>query len=159
MLGLKHIPLFALLAGFALLNVGIWFAILTINPGYWTSVAWADETSEKSESNEGSESSENSYEDEEAPEEVTPQYVTRYRTITKVITVTDPGYDIDTDGDVIVDAIDPDPARHQEEYFTDYDGDSIPNAFDLYHDEDDFAYFESAVDNDHDGIIDSLEQE
>jgi hypothetical protein len=74
----------------------------------------------------------------------------------RYITIVDPGYDIDTDGDSLVDEVDPDPLVPQQDYFTDTDGDSVPDALDEYPDEDDFAYTEFE-DNNLNGIIDILE--
>ena len=81
-----------------------------------------------------------------------------YKPVTRTVVVTDEEFQKDTDGDELVDAIDPDPFRHQSEYFTDIDGDGIPNALDQYHDEDDFAYYEFETDENENGIIDSYEQ-
>lgn len=68
----------------------------------------------------------------------------------------DPEFLTDTDGDLLVDAIDPEPNRDQREYFTDTDGDGVPNAFDQHHDEDDFAYYDDTDENKN-GILDSYE--
>ncbi len=86
-------------------------------------------------------------------------YETRYvtRQVSKVMTVTPPEYRTDTDKDGLVDAIDPDPTTAQQEYFTDTDGDSVANAYDLHHDEDDFAYSEMNTDMDGNGIVDEYE--
>ena len=86
------------------------------------------------------------------------QNITEYKPITKTVVVTDEAYQKDTDGDGLVDAIDPDPFKAQSEYFTDTDGDGVPNAFDQHHDEDDFAYYDSETDENGNGIIDSYEQ-
>ncbi|MEK7181566.1 MAG: hypothetical protein AAB708_00385, partial [Patescibacteria group bacterium] len=80
-----------------------------------------------------------------------------YKEVTKTVTVLNPGYDTDKDEDGLVDAIDPDPEKHQKEYFTDTDGDSVPDAFDQHHDEDDFAYLENETDENNNGILDSYE--
>lgn len=86
------------------------------------------------------------------------QEVVEYQPVTKTVTVTEDGYQKDSDEDVLVDAIDPNPRIKQSEYFTDTDGDGVPNVFDRYHDEDDFAYFDDAdTDDDGDGILDSYE--
>jgi hypothetical protein len=74
----------------------------------------------------------------------------------RYITITDPGYNIDTDGDKLVDALDPDPQVPQQDYFTDSDGDSVPDALDEYQGEDDFKYIEFE-DNNLNGVIDVLE--
>jgi hypothetical protein len=74
----------------------------------------------------------------------------------QVVTVIEAGYDIDTDGDRLVDAIDPDPLVKQSEYFTDDDNDGIPNAFDEHKGEDDFLYKYDS-DQNANGILDSYE--
>lgn len=86
-------------------------------------------------------------------------YETRYeiRQVTKTETVTPPAYRTDTDGDGLVDAIDPDPKHPQQGYFTDTDGDSVPDIFDRHPGEDDFAYVESGTDSDGNGIVDAYE--
>lgn len=81
-----------------------------------------------------------------------------YRPVTKTIIVTEEAYNKDTDGDVLVDALDPDPLIPQSEYFTDIDGDGIPNALDRHHDEDDFTYYEAETDTNNNGILDSYER-
>lgn len=86
------------------------------------------------------------------------QNVTTYKPVTKTVIVTEEAYQKDTDGDELVDALDPDPLKHQSEYFTDIDGDGISNALDQHHDEDDFAYLEFETDENGNGIIDSYEQ-
>jgi FtsZ-interacting cell division protein ZipA len=85
------------------------------------------------------------------------QEVVEYRSVPEKRTVTEVAYTLDTDGDALVDAIDPDPSIAQQEYFTDTDGDGMPNALDLHHDEDDFAYFEFEIDENGNGILDSYE--
>ncbi len=84
--------------------------------------------------------------------------VIEYKPVTKTIVVTEAAYAKDTDGDGLVDAIDPSPLVPQSEYFTDTDGDGIPNALDKHHDEDDFAYYEFETDENNNGILDSYEQ-
>ncbi len=85
--------------------------------------------------------------------------VVEYRPVTKTIIVTEEAYATDTDGDLLVDAIDPDPKVPQSEYFTDTDDDGVPNAIDRHHDEDDFAYYEFETDDNGNGILDSYEEE
>ena len=85
--------------------------------------------------------------------------VVDYRPVTETIMVTEEAYAKDTDGDALVDALDPDPLLPQSEYFTDIDGDGIPNALDRHHDEDDFAYYELETDTNGNGIFDSYEEE
>ena len=86
-------------------------------------------------------------------------YVTKYETkqVSSTVLVTPPEYQTDTDGDGLVDAIDPDPKVRQQEYFTDTDGDSVANAFDRHHGEDDLTYSEVDTDADGNGIIDAYE--
>ena len=84
------------------------------------------------------------------------QTITRYevRSVTKVVDVTPEEYLRDTDGDGLVDAIDPHPTIPESEFWTDTDSDGIPNAYDKHHDEDDFSYFDD-TDANHDGILDA----
>lgn len=70
--------------------------------------------------------------------------------------VTDAGYDVDTDKDGLVDAIDPDPQIPQIKYFTDTDSDGIPDALDQYPGEKDYSVFEDQ-DANHNGVLDSYE--
>lgn len=70
--------------------------------------------------------------------------------------VYDPGYNIDTDGDGLVDAIDPDPNVKQTLFFTDSDSDGVADAFDVYPGEDDFTYTND-TDVNGNGIVDSME--
>lgn len=87
------------------------------------------------------------------------QNVIEYKPVTKTVVVTEEEYRIDSDGDLLVDAIDPNPLVKQDEYFTDTDGDGVPNVFDRHHDEDDFSYFDDAeTDVNINGIFDSYEQ-
>jgi hypothetical protein len=76
--------------------------------------------------------------------------------VIKYITVVEPGYGIDTDKDGLVDAIDPDPNIHQEEYFTDSDNDSVPDVLDAFPGEDDFYYIEF-IDENNNGVVDFFE--
>ncbi len=84
--------------------------------------------------------------------------VVEYKPVTETVIILDEAYQKDTDGDQLVDAIDPDPLLKQSEYFTDIDGDGVPNALDQHHDEDDFAYYDFETDENNNGIIDSYEQ-
>ncbi|NMB70419.1 hypothetical protein GYA27_04470 [candidate division WWE3 bacterium] len=76
--------------------------------------------------------------------------------IQRYVTVVDQGYDIDTDKDGLVDALDPHPAVHEKELFTDEDNDGIPNALDKYKNEDDFLFIDFSDENDN-GILDAFE--
>ncbi len=70
--------------------------------------------------------------------------------------VLDAGYGTDTDGDLLVDAIDPNPTIPQKELFTDDDNDGVPNANDVYKNDDDFKYLEYS-DTNNNGVLDMLE--
>lgn len=100
------------------------------------------------------------YEGKEIPtyENSQPQTITETVTVPviKTITVIDDGYDIDTDGDLLVDAIDPHPEIHEKLLFTDTDNDGVPDATDAYPDEDDFLYI-LFPDENQNGISDFLE--
>jgi len=76
--------------------------------------------------------------------------------VVKTVRVPTGAYAIDTDGDKLVDAIDPDPKVPQQMYFTDSDGDSIPDAFDQYPGQNDFQFVDD-TDSNNNGIWDSLE--
>ncbi|MFZ1626732.1 MAG: hypothetical protein WAT81_02930 [Candidatus Moraniibacteriota bacterium] len=77
--------------------------------------------------------------------------------VTETYVETDPGYDIDSDGDGLVDAIDPDPVVSQTTYFTDDDGDSVPNAIDTHPGSDDLLMLDELTDANANGILDSYE--
>lgn len=77
--------------------------------------------------------------------------------VTETYVETDPGYDIDSDGDGLVDAIDPDPVVSQTAYFTDDDGDSVPNAIDTHPGSDDLLMLDELTDANANGILDSYE--
>lgn len=87
------------------------------------------------------------------PSVIVPQAVTRQ------VAVVQAGYDVDTDGDGLVDAIDPDPLVPQDQYFTDTDGDGVPDALDQYPGQDDFlmASQQSNVDANGNGVLDTYE--
>jgi hypothetical protein len=86
--------------------------------------------------------------------------VVEYKPVTKTINVTPEEYLKDSDGDGLVDALDPNPYIEQSEFFTDTDGDGVPNAFDRHHDEDDFVFFDDLeTDTNNNGILDSYEQQ
>jgi len=120
-------------------------------------VALADEDGEGEEDEDDDDEDEDESEDREKRKETIP--VTRYevRQVARVVTVLAPEYGRDTDGDLLVDGIDPNPLIHQKEYFTDADDDGIPNVFDRFSGEDDFSYFEED-DADQDGILDTYER-
>ncbi len=60
----------------------------------------------------------------------------------------------DTDGDLLVDGLDPHPTVPEQAYFTDDDGDDVPNALDQYPGLDDFFVFPDDADQDGDGVRD-----
>lgn len=76
--------------------------------------------------------------------------------VTKVVDVLPLEFINDSDGDKLVDAIDPNPNTPEWDFFTDDDLDSVPNALDRYPGEDDFSYvpFEDTNKN---GINDAIE--
>ncbi len=76
--------------------------------------------------------------------------------VTKVVDVLPLEFVNDSDGDKLVDAIDPNPNTPEWDFFTDDDLDSVPNALDRYPGEDDFSYipFEDINKN---GINDAIE--
>lgn len=87
------------------------------------------------------------------------QNVVEYKPVTRTVIVTDEAYKTDSDGDLLMDALDPNPSVKQSEYFTDIDGDSVPNALDKHHDENDFVFFDDfETDENANGILDSYEQ-
>lgn len=115
---------------------------------------------------EGEEDEEDEEEDEEDDDEKSSS---RSKKSTKTETViqevvtyetrlmNDPEFLVDTDGDGLMDGVDPEPNFDFREYFTDIDGDSVPNAFDKHHDEDDFSYHDEETDENNNGILDSYE--
>jgi hypothetical protein len=120
---------------------------------------FADDDDDEDEDDDDEDDEDEDDDDDDRKEKKETISVTRYevRKVTQIVTVLAPEYEKDTDGDLLVDGIDPNPLVHQKEYFTDTDGDSVPDAFDRYHGEDDFAYFEED-DADRNGIIDAYER-
>lgn len=82
--------------------------------------------------------------------------VTTYRLVEKTVTILDEKFRVDTDGDLLVDGLDPHPTVPEAEYFTDDDEDAIPNALDVYPGEDDFFVFDDEDDGNKDGLLDSF---
>lgn len=120
-----------------------------------------DEEDEEEEEDENEEEDDDDYEEYEetapAPEEVTYEEVLVYPAPqVTYIWVYDSGYDIDTDKDGLVDAIDPDPNVDQRLYFTDTDSDGVADASDKYPTENDF-YMSEDTDTNNNGIVDSIE--
>lgn len=82
--------------------------------------------------------------------------ITTYRLVEKTVTFLDEKFKIDTDGDLLVDGLDPHPTIPEPAFFTDDDEDAVPNALDKYPDEDDFFLFQDEDDQDKDGILDAF---
>jgi|GEM_PF-1431420 len=130
-----------------------------------TALAEEDEEDEEEEEDEESEEDEDK-EDESEDDEDSSEYeqqseeVVMYESLELPAPiykkVVDPGYDADTDGDGLVDAIDPNPLIHQKDFYTDSDGDSVPDALDTHQGDDDFSFVEF-TDTNSNGINDLLE--
>lgn len=85
------------------------------------------------------------------------QEIIEERPVVETYTETDPGYDVDGDSDGLVDALDPDPVTPQTAYFTDDDGDSVPNALDTRPGADDILALDELNDANANGILDAYE--
>lgn len=131
-------------------------------------VALADDDEEEDEEDEEDDEDEEDEEDEEDDEDEDDAsdsrsaqsketVLTTYRLVEKTVTVLDEKFRTDTDGDLLVDGLDPHPTVPEKEYFTDDDEDAVPNALDVYPGEDDFFIFEDTDDQDGDGILDSFQ--
>lgn len=83
--------------------------------------------------------------------------LTTYRLVEKTVTVLDEKFRTDTDGDLLVDGLDPHPTVPEKEYFTDDDEDAVPNALDAHPGEDDFFIFEDTDDQDGNDILDAFQ--
>ncbi len=81
-----------------------------------------------------------------------------YQPVQRTVIVTDPAYATDSDGDELVDGLDPDPLVHQEKYFNDSDRDGVPDVFDRHFDRDDFTFVDDAEDANQNGLIDTYEE-
>lgn len=117
----------------------------------WLPVAWAEDDEDEEE-----EDDEDEDEGEERSSEPVEKIVTTYQKVQRTVVVLDEKFRKDTDGDMLVDGLDPDPTVSQFAYFMDDDEDAVPNALDRYPGEDDFFTFDDAEDQDHDGIIDAF---
>lgn len=140
----------------------VWRDALSQPAAFMTVHADDDEDKEEDDEDNKDEGQKESEEEKSKPRTKTVRVVkevVEYRPVAKTVIVTEEGYTIDTDGDLLVDAIDPDPKVPQSEYFTDIDDDGVPNAIDRHHDEDDFSYYEFETDDDNNGILDSYEEE
>ncbi len=141
------------------------------NPLHLTTVRAEDEDEDEHEDEDEEDEDEHEDEEETSVQETkstpkaskktetvrTVQEVIEYKPVQKTVTVTEDAYTKDTDGDSLVDAIDPDPLVDQRQYFTDDDNDAVPNALDQYPGEDDFSYYDFETDDNNNGIIDSYE--
>ena len=122
----------------------------------WFPVAWAE--GDDGDDEDEDEDEEEDDEDEENTKESKPveKIVTTYQQVQRTIVVLDEKFRIDTDGDLLVDGLDPDPAVSQLAYFMDDDEDAVPNALDRFPGADDFFTFEDDEDQDGDGILDAF---
>lgn len=93
---------------------------------------------------------------EKAPKTII-QEIVEEQPVVETYVETDPGYDADLDNDGLVDALDPDPAVAQTAYFTDDDGDSVPNALDAQPGADDILALDELSDSNANGILDAYE--
>lgn len=93
----------------------------------------------------------------ESDQKVTNIPAVTTKPVIRYITLVDPGFNIDTDHDGLVDAIDPNPTISEIDFFTDDDGDSVPNALDTVKGADDYQYM-TFEDTNSNGILDSLEK-
>lgn len=84
------------------------------------------------------------------------QTTTTTKPVIRYITIVDPGFDVDSDGDKLVDALDPNPTIPEQDFFTDDDDDGVPNVSDEHPGEDDYLYL-TFEDENLNGILDSLE--
>lgn len=123
-----------------------------------TVLAEDDEDEDEDEEEEEYEDEDDDREEAKTTVKEKKQTVTRYVTerVEQVVDVTPKEFLRDTDGDRLVDGVDPHPSIHESEFFTDIDQDGVPNALDRYHDEDDFAFFDDSDDNSN-GILDTYE--
>lgn len=139
------------------------FVSPTTNTSPWWMTVRADDHEDEDEEEEEDDEDEDEDEEEEETKSSKPKtikvikQVVEYKPVTETVVVTEEAYAKDTDGDLLVDALDPDPRIAQSEYFTDTDDDGVPNAIDHYPDEDDFAYYEMETDDNGNGILDSYE--
>lgn len=84
------------------------------------------------------------------------QTTTTTKPVIRYITIVDPGFDVDSDGDKLVDALDPNPNIPEQDFFTDDDDDGVPNVSDEHPGEDDYLYL-TFEDQNRNGVLDSLE--
>lgn len=156
-----------------LASAGLTFVTPTSVPGIGAAAAWArededeDEHEEEDEDEDEDDDEEDEYTAPAATQTATPKVekVTVPKTIQTIVSQpvvetyieTDPGYASDGDNDGLVDALDPDPAVAQTAYFTDDDGDSVPNALDSWPGADDLLALDPAADTNSNGVLDTHE--
>ncbi len=117
-----------------------------------------DEEDDEDEEEEEDEDEEDEDEDEDGDTKKSYQesVITTYRLVEKTVTTLDEKFKLDTDGDLLVDGLDPHPTVPESAYFSDDDEDAVPNAVDAYPGKDDFFIFDDEADRDEDGLIDSF---
>lgn len=121
---------------------------------FFASMAFADEEEDEDRDESDDEKKGSSIQKKQSKTTKTIQVI-EYRKVSKEVTVTPEEYARDSDGDGLVDALDPNPLIDQHEYFTDDDSDGVPNVLDLYPGKDDFTFFDGIeADTNGDGILD-----
>ena len=136
------------------LVLGVSVFMLGDAPRLPVSTAWADDYED--EDDEEDDDREDEKKSSSKQETVTRTY-TVIQKVPQTVVVTPVEFLSDRDGDLLVDALDPDPDTHQREYFTDDDGDRVANVNDRYPGRDDFSIFEDGTDVNANGIVDSYE--
>jgi hypothetical protein len=156
--------LFLFLFSFALLGVVgsmLWYPeARNVSTVLFPGVVFAedDEDEEDEEDEEDDEDEEDEEDDDEKDTKKSYQesVITTYKLVEKTVTTLDEKFKIDTDGDLLVDGLDPHPTVPESAYFSDDDEDAVPNAVDAYPGKDDFFIFDDEADRDEDGLIDSF---
>ncbi len=138
--------------------IGLPFVLPYSPVNIFTSTVFAedDEDEDEDEEEDDEEEHKSSSKKSTATEMVTRTYTVIER-VAQTVLVTPQEFLSDRDGDLIVDALDPDPDVHQREYFLDDDGDDVANVNDRYPGQDDFSVFDEETDENNNGIIDSYE--
>lgn len=145
-----------LLSGAAVSGYQYGFSFSSAN---WLPVAWAEDDDDDEDEDEDEEDDEDEDDGEDEGREVSKpveKIVTTYQQVQRTIVMLDEKFKIDTDGDRLVDGLDPDPTVSQLEYFMDDDEDAVPNALDKFPGADDFFTFDDSEDQDSDGILDAF---
>jgi hypothetical protein len=142
--------LFLFLFSFALLGVVgsmLWYPeARNVSTVLFPGVVFAedDEDEEDEEDEEDDEDEEDEEDDDEKDTKKSYQesVITTYKLVEKTVTTLDEKFKIDTDGDLLVDGLDPHPTVPESAYFSDDDEDAVPNAVDAYPGKDDFFIFD-----------------